>query len=138
MRRSPAPRAAARALTFGSLALPGACAAGATSPPAGGSHRDDPHSGGLCPTWGSDADACLRRYNVAWDDLLPESAATYVNTMPIGNGDVAANVWADKTAGSVSALIAQSGAWDESGELMNRWATAEQGEEADGNAEAEV
>eukprot|EP01062_Namystynia_karyoxenos_P068175 TRINITY_DN624_c0_g1_i1.p1 TRINITY_DN624_c0_g1~~TRINITY_DN624_c0_g1_i1.p1 ORF type:complete len:853 (+),score=207.07 TRINITY_DN624_c0_g1_i1:73-2559(+) len=72
----------------------------------------------LCQTWDSDPTACLERYDVIWDSLLPESKTTWVNTMPIGNGDVAANVFADSAQGSVSVLLAQSAAWNEAGELI--------------------
>eukprot|EP01062_Namystynia_karyoxenos_P056479 TRINITY_DN4743_c0_g1_i1.p1 TRINITY_DN4743_c0_g1~~TRINITY_DN4743_c0_g1_i1.p1 ORF type:complete len:826 (+),score=267.49 TRINITY_DN4743_c0_g1_i1:83-2560(+) len=72
----------------------------------------------LCSTWETDPGACLELYDVTWSELLPESNTTWVNTMPLGNGAVAANVFADSARGSVSALLAHSAAWNEAGELL--------------------
>ena len=52
-------------------------------------------------------------------DLIDDSSSpTWINTMPVGNGRYAANVWVDKTAGTINALIASGGAWSEAGELL--------------------
>lgn len=58
-------------------------------------------------------------HNVVWNDLLPNAPSdpTWVNTMPVGNGDLAANVWADHGTGTVSLLLSQSRSWNEAAEL---------------------
>jgi len=72
----------------------------------------------------SAADANASQYAVHWPTLLPEpgknkgGGATYLNSMPLGNGHVAANVLFDSGSGKLVALIASSSAWAESGELM--------------------
>lgn len=64
------------------------------------------------------------QYSVTWDALLPEPGTnqgggpTYLNSMPIGNGEFAANVLLDQTTGKVTCLISASSAWSEAGELM--------------------
>eukprot|EP01064_Diplonema_japonicum_P016166 TRINITY_DN24173_c0_g1_i1.p1 TRINITY_DN24173_c0_g1~~TRINITY_DN24173_c0_g1_i1.p1 ORF type:complete len:725 (+),score=199.81 TRINITY_DN24173_c0_g1_i1:38-2212(+) len=72
---------------------------------------------GLCSTWDSDPVSCVRAYNVVWDNLLPESSSTWVNTMPIGNGVVAANVWSDGID-TVSLLISSTEAWNEASQII--------------------
>eukprot|EP00047_Mylnosiga_fluctuans_P013403 m.31443 g.31443 ORF g.31443 m.31443 type:complete len:770 (-) comp4883_c0_seq2:146-2455(-) len=58
-------------------------------------------------------------YDVSWNDLAKESATEYTNTMPIGNGYLAANVLGgDALSGTITLLISQSGAWSEAGELI--------------------
>ena len=70
----------------------------------------------------SAADTNASQYAVHWATLLPEpgknrgGGTTYLNSMPLGNGHVAANVLYD--SGKLIALIASSSAWSESGELM--------------------
>ena len=72
----------------------------------------------LCASWGSDTAGCLRHYDVEWDGLWDDSQSpTWINTMPVGNGRFAANVWIDRT-GTISALISAPGAWSEAGELL--------------------
>ncbi|KAJ9473473.1 hypothetical protein DIPPA_28186 [Diplonema papillatum] len=71
---------------------------------------------GLCAAWDSDPVSCVRAYNVRWDDLLPETASTFVNTMPVGNGVVAANVWSDGVS-KVSLLLAPTTAWNEASQI---------------------
>ncbi len=54
----------------------------------------------------------ISKYNVQWSSLgqepgiNSEGKETFFNTMPIGNGDVAANVMAD-LSGSISFLLAK-------------------------------
>ena len=63
--------------------------------------------------------APISAYDVVWTDLQSESSQFYTNTMPIGNGYLAANVLGgDLQAGSVALLVSQSGAWSEAGELI--------------------
>src|SRR5688572_25857832 len=50
----------------------------------------------------------LDPYNVVWDS--PSTGPG--GSMPIGNGDLAANVWVEES-GDVLLLIAKSDAWDE-------------------------
>src|SRR4051794_24188653 len=51
----------------------------------------------------------LHQYNVVWDSPSRDAS----RSMPIGNGDVAANVWVEETSGDLLLLIAKSDAWDE-------------------------
>ncbi|KAF4653745.1 hypothetical protein FOZ61_008731 [Perkinsus olseni] len=60
---------------------------------------------------------------VTWEGLSPEdNATTYVNSMPIGNGGLAANVFVDNKniSGSVliGLLIADQRSWNEAGEFV--------------------
>jgi hypothetical protein len=71
-----------------------------------------------CSEWSTNSATCLEHYDVVWPDLLPETGPTWVNTMPIGNGEYAANVWFDQHTGTFSALLASTGAWSEGGELL--------------------
>ena len=48
--------------------------------------------------------------------MLPDTNTTYMNTMPIGNVDVAANVWTDGVA-TVSLLLSSAHAWNEGSQL---------------------
>jgi alpha-L-fucosidase 2 len=57
----------------------------------------------------------LNRYNVAWSDA-PTQLKGVSASMPIGNGDVGANVWIEKN-GDVLVYIAKSDSWDENGRL---------------------
>src|SRR2546423_1711851 len=50
----------------------------------------------------------LDRYNVVWDSPSGDASGS----MPIGNGDIGANVWVEPS-GDVLLLIAKSDAWDE-------------------------
>eukprot|EP00659_Diplonema_papillatum_P015320 gene15320-23416_t len=72
---------------------------------------------GLCSTWDTDPVACVRAYNVVWKQLLPELNSTWINTMPIGNGIVAANVWTDG-ASRLSLLLASQEAWNEASQMI--------------------
>eukprot|EP01048_Picozoa_sp_COSAG05_P035401 COSAG05_NODE_15365_length_371_cov_1.139706_1_plen_95_part_01 len=72
---------------------------------------------------GSD-DANASRYAVHWPALLPEpgtnraGGTTYLNSMPLGNGHVAANILYDSESSAVVAMVAATSAWAESGELI--------------------
>ncbi|KAF4696388.1 hypothetical protein FOZ60_000840 [Perkinsus olseni] len=59
---------------------------------------------------------------VTWTNLSPEKdATTYVNSMPIGNGGLAANVFVDnknEREPIMGLLISDQRAWNEAGELM--------------------
>ena len=74
------------------------------------------------PSPGASANAS--QYAVSWPELLPEpgknraGGTTFLNSMPIGNGHVAANILYDSNTSALVALIAASSAWAESGELM--------------------
>eukprot|EP00759_Apiculatamorpha_spiralis_P000714 PhF_6_TR1028/c0_g1_i1/m.2085 len=63
---------------------------------------------------------CTSTYDVVWTSLTPESntASTYYNTMPLGNGVMGSNVWFDANTGSVTHLIGRQDAWDESHRLI--------------------
>ena len=50
----------------------------------------------------------LPQYDVSWTSLLPEDKDTWVNTMPLGNGDTALNVWAENATGSILMLLAKA------------------------------
>ena len=52
----------------------------------------------------------LDRYNVTWDS--PSPAGDISGSMPIGNGDIGVNVWAEE-GGDVLLLIGKTDAWDE-------------------------
>lgn len=53
-------------------------------------------------------------HNVTW--TTPGKNAQ--DSMPIGNGDLAANVWTEQN-GAIMLLVAKSGAWTETGKLVN-------------------
>ena len=55
----------------------------------------------------------LSQYNVVWD--TPSTDAT--GSMPIGNGDLAANVWVEPN-GDLLLLVAKSDSWDENAILL--------------------
>ena len=55
----------------------------------------------------------VRRYNVAWD--TPSHGAT--GSMPVGNGDVAANVWIQED-GALHFLVSKADAFDENHQLL--------------------
>src|ERR1700743_744814 len=55
---------------------------------------------------------------VAANDVTWDSLGTNENdSMPLGNGDVALNVWTEQN-GDIILLIAKSDAWSENGELL--------------------
>ena len=56
---------------------------------------------------------------VVWSELLPESNQTLVNSLPIGNGRIAANCFVDNSTGmpEFGLLLSSQEAWLESGEL---------------------
>src|ERR1035438_6788956 len=51
--------------------------------------------------------------DVAWDSL----GTNETNSMQIGNGDIALNVWTEQN-GDIVLLIAKSDAWSENGQLL--------------------
>ena len=65
----------------------------------------------------------VSRHNVTWRTLLPEPGIainkqlTYHNSMPIGNGHVAANVNYDSTNDTLQLLVAASSFWAEDGDF---------------------
>src|SRR5258708_32250489 len=55
---------------------------------------------------------------VALDDVVWNSPGTNENdSMPLGNGDVALNVWTEQN-GDIVLLLAKSDAWSENGQLL--------------------
>lgn len=55
----------------------------------------------------------VTKYNVTWQELgIDENSS-----MPIGNGDVAANVWTEQN-GDIVVLISKTDAWDENARLL--------------------
>ena len=64
------------------------------------------------------------QYSVVWPSLLPEpgknkaGGATFLNSMPLGNGHVVANILYDSESKAVVALVAAASAWAEDGELI--------------------
>ena len=55
----------------------------------------------------------LDRYNVAWDS----PSADCHGSMPLGNGDIGANVWA-QADGTLHLLISKTDAWDDNARLV--------------------
>ncbi|MCE5326047.1 MAG: DUF5703 domain-containing protein [Planctomycetaceae bacterium] len=59
-----------------------------------------------------------QQYNVIWDSPSADSAGS----MPIGNGDIGVNLWAqaarDDAPGSLVLLISKTDAWSEQGQLL--------------------
>src|SRR5271170_2235552 len=51
--------------------------------------------------------------DVAWNSL----GTNENNSMPIGNGDIALNVWTEQN-GDIVLLLAKSDAWSENGQLL--------------------
>src|SRR5450759_3623314 len=51
--------------------------------------------------------------DVTWNSL----GTNENNSMPLGNGDIALNVWTEQN-GDIVLLIAQSDAWSENGQLL--------------------
>src|SRR5580658_10308464 len=51
--------------------------------------------------------------NVTWNSL----GTNENNSMPIGNGDIAVNVWTEQN-GDIVLLLAKSDAWSENGQLL--------------------
>lgn len=62
---------------------------------------------------GFDPVVALQSYDVVWDS----PSANSDGSMPIGNGDFAANVWANRD-GDVCLLLSKSDAWDGNGMLL--------------------
>lgn len=58
---------------------------------------------------GDPLDAC----NVVWES----PSADYNGSMPIGNGDIGANVWVEPT-GDLVLLLSKTDAWSENGRLL--------------------
>eukprot|EP00960_Hanusia_phi_P012142 353811-Hanusia_phi.AAC.4 len=54
------------------------------------------------------------RYDLSWES--PGNSSR--DSMPIGNGDFAANVWTEKTSGDVVVLLAKSNSWSEEARLL--------------------
>ncbi len=55
----------------------------------------------------------LEKYNVTWDSPSQDSSGS----MPLGNGDLGANVWVEPN-GDVVVLLAKTDAWDENASLL--------------------
>lgn len=55
----------------------------------------------------------LESYNVVWDSL----SKNYGGSMPLGNGDIALNVWVEKD-GDLQFFIAKTDAWDDNARLV--------------------
>src|SRR5678815_1576541 len=67
----------------------------------------------LCVLWTTGAGAdevhpSLEKYNVVWDSPSVDSAGS----MPLGNGDIGANVWVEKN-GDLLFYISKTDAWTE-------------------------
>ena len=64
------------------------------------------------------------KYDVVWTDLLSEPGKnsegldTFLNTMPIGNGDLCGNAFAEYSTGSFVVLVSKATAYNEAAELM--------------------
>ncbi|MCS7032385.1 MAG: DUF5703 domain-containing protein, partial [Phycisphaerae bacterium] len=56
----------------------------------------------------------LREYNVVWDS----PSVDQTGSMPIGNGDLGANVWVEAHTGELILLLGKTDAWDENGILL--------------------
>jgi hypothetical protein len=69
------------------------------------------------PLWAQDAPNVANRF-IAENDVTWTTLGTNENdSMPLGNGDIAANVWTEQN-GDVVLLVAKSDAWAETGALM--------------------
>src|SRR5215207_4448429 len=55
----------------------------------------------------------LHRYNVVWDSPSRDETGS----MPIGNGDLGANVWVEES-GDILLLLGKTDAWDENSILL--------------------
>src|SRR5580693_8451838 len=55
----------------------------------------------------------VEKNDVAWNSL----GTNENNSMPLGNGDLAANVWTEQN-GDIVLLLAKSDAWSENGQLL--------------------
>jgi alpha-L-fucosidase 2 len=64
-------------------------------------------------SWGFEPLAELAKHDVRWDSVGGGSQAS----MPLGNGDIGLNVWAEK-GGDVCFYISKTDSWDESGRLL--------------------
>ena len=66
----------------------------------------------------------VSKHSVTWSTLLPEPGinlqkiATFHNSMPIGNGNVAANVNYESANDTIAVLLATTAGWREDGETM--------------------
>lgn len=66
----------------------------------------------------------VSKHNVTWEELLPEPGknsegdATYLNSMPVGNGHIAANVLYELAEHKIKVIVSASSAWSEAGELL--------------------
>ena len=66
----------------------------------------------------------VSKHNVTWTALLPEPGVnkegvpTYHNSMPLGNGNLAANVNYDAANDTLAVLLSSAAAWSEDGETM--------------------
>ncbi len=58
-------------------------------------------------------EALVSNYNIVWDS----SSADYNGTMPIGNGDIGANVWVED-GGDLLFYISKTDAWSENARLL--------------------
>ena len=59
------------------------------------------------------SDAQLKRYNVLWDSPSQDSWGS----MPIGNGDIGANLWVNPQ-GEINFYISKTDAWSENARLL--------------------
>ena len=64
-------------------------------------------SRGLDPSW-------VSAYNVMWNTTTADEKGS----MPLGNGDVASNVWMENSTGDVLFYLAKSDAWDVNANLL--------------------
>jgi hypothetical protein len=76
----------------------------------------------ICSIAGLLAD--VSKHSVTWGTLLPEPGinfqkiATFHNSMPIGNGNIAANVNYESADDTIAVLLATTAGWREDGETM--------------------
>lgn len=62
----------------------------------------------------TDVQKQLNQYNVVWNTL---SATGSMESMPLGNGDITANVWVEK-GGDIMLYIGKSDTWSEATRLL--------------------
>src|SRR5215469_16972277 len=69
----------------------------------------------LCPVAGAQAQAT--RFAAANDITWTQPGTNENDSMPLGNGDLALNIWTE-TNGDIVLLVAKSDAWSENGQLL--------------------
>ena len=57
-------------------------------------------------------------YNVVWNNFMNETSGFYINTMPLGNGDLAANLWFDEEGGRIIFIVSSQRAWSEANQVI--------------------